>query len=300
MSVTLISICLAVALFAALALLMLAIVGEPSAVETRLAELSTTRPPVRRWDWRDVLSYITRPLVPFRKLLRKQGEEDLAYRLSLAGFRQAGDLDTFLNAKLLCPILGVLLATFAGRESVLPIALVLAALGYFAPDLYLIRAIARRKRAIELALPDAMDLLVMCMEAGLGIDQAILRVASDMERSARHLSDELLLLSREQRAGRPRVDAWRNLAERVNIDTIRQFAAMLTQSERLGTPIATSMGQFADSLRTRRLLEAEEQAAKTTIKLVFPLALFIFPAMFVVILGPAGLAIVNAFESLGP
>ena len=143
--------------------------------------------------------------------------------------------------------MGVLLATFTGRDNMLPLGLVLAAAGFFAPDLFLIRAISPRKKAIALNLPDAMDLLVMCMEAGLGMDQAMLRVAKEMRHSAPELCDELLIISREQRAGRPRVDAWRGMADRVDLDIVRQFSSMLTQSERLGTPIATSLGQFADT-----------------------------------------------------
>jgi tight adherence protein C len=298
MTALLIAICVAVGLFAALALLIMAIVGDYSPVETRLAEVATLQPPRMEYSVRDVLSYLTRPLLPIRRLLRRKGEDELAYRLTLAGYREPGDLETFLNAKLLFPVLGVLLATFTGSDNIIPVGLVLAAAGFFAPDLFLIRAISKRKRAIALGLPDAMDLLVMCMEAGLGIDQAMLRVAKDMRPSAPELCEELLIIFREQRAGRPRVDAWRSMAERVDLDVIRQFSSMLTQSERLGTPIATSLGQFADSLRTKRLLEAEEQSAKTTIKLVFPLVLLIFPAMFVVVLGPAGIAIADAFTNV--
>ncbi|HVP55661.1 MAG TPA: type II secretion system F family protein [Candidatus Eisenbacteria bacterium] len=298
MSVLLIAICVAVAVFAATALIVVAIMGEQSAVEARLAEVAPVQPPRNSHGFRDVLTYVTRPLLPFRRLLRSKGEEDLAYRLGLAGYREPRDIDTFLNAKLLCPVLGVLLATFTGRDNMLPFGLVLAAVGFFAPDLYLMRTIARRKRAIALALADAMDLLVMCMEAGLGMDQAMLRVAKDLEFSSPELSDELLIIAREQRMGQPRVDAWRNMADRVDLDTVRQFSSMLTQSERLGTPIASSLGQFADSLRSKRLMEAEEKAAKTTIKMVFPLVLFIFPAMFVVILGPSGLSLIDAFKNL--
>lgn len=298
MTALLISICVAVGLFAALALLIVAIAGDRSPVEARLAEVTTLPPPRTEFGVRNLLSYLTRPLLPFRQLLRQRDEDELAYRLSVAGYRNPADIETFLNAKLLCPVLGVLIATFTGRDNMLPFGLVLAAAGFFAPDLFLMRAIAKRKRAIALSLPDAMDLLVMCMEAGLGMDQAMLRVAKEMRDSAPALSEELLIISREQRAGRPRVDAWRNMAERVDLDVVRQFSSMLTQSERLGTPIATSLGQFADTLRSKRLMEAEEQAAKTTIKLVFPLVLFIFPAMFVVILGPAGVAIMGAFDEL--
>ena len=298
MTVLLIAFCVAVGLFAALALLIVAIVGDNSPVETRLAEVAILQPPPPEYGVREVLSYLTRPLLPFRRLLHQKGEVELAYRLSIAGYREPGDIETFLNAKLLCPVLGVLLATFSGTDNMLPLGLVLAAVGFFAPDFFLIHAISRRKRAIAVSLPNAMDLLVMCMEAGLGMDQAMLRVAKEMQSSAPELCDELQIISREQRAGRARVDAWRSMADRVDLDVIRQFAGMLTQSDRLGTPIATSLGQFADTLRTNRLLEAEEHAAKTTIKLVFPLVLFIFPAMFVVILGPAVVTIGDAFGNV--
>jgi tight adherence protein C len=113
------------------------------------------------------------------------------------------------------------------------------------------------------------------------------------------LSYELMILCREQRAGKPRVEAWRTMADRLDVDAIRQFSSMLTQSERLGTPIARALAQFADGLRTKRLMSAEERAAKTSVKLLFPLVLFIFPAMFVVILGPAGITLAHAFEN-GP
>jgi tight adherence protein C len=130
----------------------------------------------------------------------------------------------------------------------------------------------------------------------LGIDQAVLRIATELESVFPELAEELLIISREQRAGKPRLEAWRSMADRVNIDTVRQFVAMLVQTERLGTPIAQALGLFADGLRTKRMLMAEERAAKTTVKLIFPLVFFIFPALFVVILGPAGITIMRAFE----
>jgi len=131
------------------------------------------------------------------------------------------------------------------------------------------------------------------MEAGLGLDQAVLRVAEEMELVCPELSEELLIISREQRAGKPRLEAWRSMADRVDLDTIRQFVAMLVQTEKLGTPIARALGIFADSLRTKRMLTAEENAAKTTIKLIFPLVFFIFPAIFVVLLGPAAITLMQ-------
>jgi len=121
----------------------------------------------------------------------------------------------------------------------------------------------------------------------------VLRVAEEMALVCPELSEELLIISREQRAGKPRTEAWRSMADRVDLDTIRQFVGMLVQTEKLGTPIARALGQFADSLRTERMLRAEENAAKTTIKLVFPLVFFIFPAIFVVLLGPAAIILMQ-------
>ena len=134
-------------------------------------------------------------------------------------------------------------------------------------------------------------------EAGLGIDQATLRISKEIEPVYPELSEELSIIGYEQRAGKPRLEAWRSMSDRVDLDTVRQFVAMLVQTDKLGTPIARALGQFADGLRTKRLLMAEEQAAKTTVKLIFPLAIFIFPALFVVLLGPGVLTVLKAIES---
>jgi tight adherence protein C len=288
----------AVALFAASALVIVLVVGERSATETRLAELQTYGADVAKVPFRyrveDLLNSLTSPLAPFRDWLRSRDEE-LAYRLSRAGFRRPEDAETFLSLKLLAPVLGVLLATFAGQNFFL-FALLLGAGAYFAPDALLFYAIGKRTAKIGRALPDTMDLLVICMEAGLGIDQAVLRISKELEGVYPDLSEELLIISHEQRAGKPRLDAWRSMSDRVDLEAIRQFVAMLVQTDRLGTPIAQALSQFADALRTKRMLMAEEQAAKTTVKLVFPLLFFIFPAMFVVLLGPAIIAIMKGFE----
>jgi tight adherence protein C len=238
----------------------------------------------------DVVSLLTQPLAPFRDWLRSRDDE-LAYRLGVAGYRKPEDVNTYLSAKLLSPVLGLLLATFTGRDNMLLWSLLLGAAGFFAPDIFLMSAMKRRKSKLALALPDVMDLMVICMEAGLGMDHAVLRIAKEMEMVYPEMSDELSIISREQRAGKPRVEAWRGMADRVDIEAIRQFAAMLIQTDRLGTPIANALGQFADTLRTQRMMEAEERAAKTTVKLIFPLVFFIFPAIFVVLLGPAAIAL---------
>jgi tight adherence protein C len=291
-----IAVCLAVAAFSAVGLVRLLSGGDRSQVKARLKEVTSLPSASRPHGIRHILQYITRTLLPFRRLVHLKGDEALAYQLALAGYRKTEDVDTFLTAKLLGPVLGILIATFASGSNLLPLCLVLGAAGFFGPDLFLLRTISRRKRAIALGLPDAMDLLVICMEAGLGMDQATLRVASELTDVAPALCEELLTITREQRAGKPRADAWRGMADRLNVDIVSQFAGMLAQSEHLGTPIAKSLGQFADTLRTKRLLEAEERAAKSSIKLIPPLVVFVFPAMFVVILGPAILAIAHAFE----
>jgi tight adherence protein C len=165
-----------------------------------------------------------------------------------------------------------------------------------APDFVLTQLVSRRQGSIRRALPDSLDLLVICMEAGLGIDQAMARVGDEIRLTSPALADEFQIINREQRAGKPRLEAWRSMAERVDIDFVRQFVAMLVQTERFGTPIANALGQFADTLRTRRTQAAEEAAAKAGVKLLFPLVIFIFPSIFVVALGPAIIAMGNLFS----
>jgi tight adherence protein C len=302
MSVLLMTIFLAVAVFAAITLLIFMAVGDRTPAEVRLAQLQSDRLNTAEsdvwesFDVQDLFSVVTRPLAPFRDWLRSR-DSQLAYRLSVAGFRRADDPDTFLSCKLLAPILGVLVATFFGSDNFLFLGMLFGVTGFFAPDMYLFYRMGKRKTAINKALPDALDLLVICMEAGLGIDQATLRIAKEIEIVYPELSDELSIIGFEQRAGKPRLDAWRSMSERVDLDTVRQFVAMLVQTDKLGTPIARALGQFADSLRTKRLLMAEEQAAKTTVKLIFPLAIFIFPALFVVLLGPGILTVLKALEN---
>jgi tight adherence protein C len=302
MTVLLITVFAALALFTASALAILIIAGRRSAAEVRLAKLRSPAVYVAEasntYRIQDALALLTRPLAPFREWLRSN-DEGLSYRLSLAGYRKPQDANTFLSLKLLAPIVGILLATFVGAQNLLVYGLFLSVGGFFAPDMFLFYAISKRKTKISMALPDAVDLLVICMEAGLGIDQAVLRVAKEIGHVYPELSEEFLIIGREQRAGKPRLDAWRSLADRVDLDTVNQFVSMLVQTERLGTPIAQSLSVFADGLRTRRMMLAEEHAAKTTVKLIFPLAIFIFPALFVVLLGPGILTVMKALAEGG-
>ncbi len=292
----------ALALFAGAAFIIMALVGGKSPVESRLAAIQG-RPgfaddtEYEALGAQDLFALVTRPLAPFRDWLRSRDEE-LGYRLIGAGFRKPEDADTFLSAKLLGPIVGIIIATFTGSGNFFLFALLFGVLGFFVPDIYLFYKTAKRNQRIWKALPDALDLLVICMEAGLGIDQAVMKIATEVQPVYPEMSEELFIISREQRAGKPRLEAWRSMADRVDVDAIRQFVAMLVQTDRLGTPIAQALGTFADGLRSQRMLRAEENAAKTSIKLLFPLIAFIFPALFVVLLGPAVLRMMSTFEDI--
>lgn len=168
-------------------------------------------------------------------------------------------------------------------------------LGILAPDLWLNLTIKKRRERIRLSLPDALDFLAICVESGLGLDQAIVKVAREIRFHHPELSDELVQINLEQRAGKPRVEAWRHLAERTNLDVMRSFVHMLIQTERFGTPVSKSLGVFSDSLRTQRRQKAEEMAAKTTVKLIFPLVVFIFPSIFIVTIIPAVITLIASF-----
>ena len=178
----------------------------------------------------------------------------------------------------------------SGR-SVSSVIALLAAGAYLGPDLWLKARTKRRREQIRLGLPDALDLMVVCVDAGLGLDQALLRTGQELGTSHPAIAEEFMLINLEQRAGKPRINAWRDMADRTQLETVKGFATMLAQSDRFGTPISRALGTFADDLRKKRSQQAQELAAKTTVKLMFPLVLFIFPSMFIVLLGPAALTI---------
>jgi len=249
--------------------------------------------PVGGARWRGLLDVdrVAGIAKPLRGLLGSPQDTELVRRLASAGYRKPSHADVFYLVKLLLPVLAALAATFIIKRDIFFWVVILAAVGFLLPDLWLLRAVAKRRECVRLSLPDALDLLVICLEAGLGLDQALVRVGQELRISHPELSDEFLLINLEQRAGKPRIDAWRNMADRTGVDTVRQFVQMLVQTERFGTPISRSLGTFADALRIRRRQQAEEMAAKTTIKLIPPLVLFIFPSLFIVLLGPAAITI---------
>jgi tight adherence protein C len=165
--------------------------------------------------------------------------------------------------------------------------------GYLLPGFVLRRKIKKRQELITDSLPDALDLLVVCVEAGLGLNAAFVKITEEFKLSSPALSEEFDIVNREMVAGKPRQEALRALADRTGVEDVQSLVAMLIQTEKLGTSLSQSLRVHSDSLRTRRRQRAEEAAAKTTIKLVFPLVFLMFPALFIVILGPGVLQIIN-------
>lgn len=217
-------------------------------------------------------------------------------RLARAGYREKTYVNIFYGAKVLVPLGLCLLVLITGAHGVFLYFAALA-LGFLMPDFWLGNRIKARQTNLRLGLPDALDLLVICVEAGLGMDRAIVRTAEELALSQPQIADELTLVSLEQRAGRTRAAAWKNFGERTGVDSIRALASTLIQADKFGSGVGKTLRSHAESLRTRRRQDAEEQAAKTTVKLIFPLVLFIFPALFVVTLGPSMIVIMEQMKN---
>lgn len=250
------------------------------------------------------LSRIVKLTGPIAKLsLPKEGWEtsQLRIRFMNAGLRSAGTPILFFAAKTLLtialPALFVMYTVIAGKivspNNFMMMLLLLAAIGYFIPNALLARRITYRKREIFESFPDALDLIIVCVEAGLGLDAALARVGEEMHVRSPILGEELHLINLELRAGSSRERALRNLALRTGVEDIDTLVAMLVQSDRFGTNVADSLRVHAETLRTKRRLLAEEAAAKIAVKLLFPLIFFIFPSMLLVLLGPAFISIHN-------
>jgi tight adherence protein C len=169
----------------------------------------------------------------------------------------------------------------------------LAIAAYLLPGFALGRVITQRQQAIANGLPDALDLIIVCVEAGLSLDQAVMKASEELALSHRALADELQQVTNEVRAGKPRMEAFRNFAERTKVDDVRALVAMLIQTDRFGTSIAQALRTHADTGRSVRRQRAEERAAKLGVKLVFPLVFCLFPAMYVVMLGPGAIRIIR-------
>jgi tight adherence protein C len=174
----------------------------------------------------------------------------------------------------------------------------MAAVGWVGPVFYVRSRLKARQKDLQKAMPDMLDMLVVCVEAGLGLNQAFVRVADEIDHVSVVMAEQLALVNLEMRAGTPRDEAMKNLADRTGLTDMKSLVSMLVQTDRFGTSVADALRVHADTMRTKRRQRAEEAAAKTTIKLVFPLVLFVFPAMFVVVLGPSVIAIYRMFTHL--
>lgn len=212
-----------------------------------------------------------------------------------AGYRNPQAVLVLRGVRFLLPIAFVATVYFTGfyQQNPLIILALAAAAGYMGPEFVVTQMVRRRQHRLQLSLPDALDLLVISMEAGLGLDQAILRVSTELRTAHPELSEELQMVNLEMQLGKNRIESLRELANRTGVEDIKGLVAMLIQTDRFGTSLAQSLRIFSDDLRIKRRQRAEEQAAKTTVKMVPPLVFFIFPALMVVILGPGIIAIMK-------
>jgi tight adherence protein C len=282
----------------------------PSALRGRLSEIQQLGPFTESWvavhrrrAQRERLESILHTLGKRAASSRKDSGETRR-ALIMAGVRNDEAPALYYGARILgaiaMPALIILMGT-ALHTTVLrttPLLGVSILLGYYIPRFLLKVRIRKRQEAIRLGLADALDLLVICVEAGLGLNQALIRVAEEMAHACPAIAEEFGLVNLEMRAGTSRPEALRHLSERTGVEDLQSLVAMLIQTDRFGTSIAQSLRVHSDTLRTKRRQRAEEAAAKTTIKLVFPLVFFIFPSMFVVILGPAILHIMQQLSGV--
>jgi tight adherence protein C len=287
-----------------------ALAGRSRTVSQRLSDLSpvadqaavATAERRRRQRLREQLQDLLRVLG--EKMTPGRDQATIRKRLVQAGHRGPAAYSMFMGTRVvLAVVLAVLALAYTMASGVRPqqvavAAVVGALLGWMGPKFYLRRKARRRQLGIRRAMPDTLDLLVVCVEAGLGLNQALQRVAEEIRHVNRAMNEDLVLVNLEIRAGVDRTEALRNLAERTGVDDIRALTAMLIQTDRFGTSVAAALRTQSDALRTRRRQEAEEAAAKTTIKLVPPLVTCIFPAMFAVVLGPAAIQIMKFLGEL--
>lgn len=270
-----------------------------SSTVTKLAKQPERNIPTVRWFKEKAAPVLAKPVKP--KSADEQSQ--LRIRLANAGIRKDSAPVVFLASKTILGI-GLLILTLflslgAGHplKKVLGFTLFAGGIGFLLPEVWLYLAIKDRQEKIRYALPDCLDLMVVSVEAGLGLDAALIRVANEMGRVHPELSEEFMITNMEMQMGLPRSEALSNLAERTGVSEVRSLTAMLIQAERFGTSIAKALRTHADSLRTKRRQEAEERAAKTAVKLILPLILFIFPAIFVVLAGPAVLKLWETLTS---
>jgi tight adherence protein C len=291
---------LAFTVFCSVALLLAPMLLKPAPEVQRVLDVtaskqSETRQFLGEEELRDKLLKLAHA---FRGKLGIGENPKLKARLAAAGMRDAGTPDFFFAAQFLTPLLGAFGGSFIGDNTLFWV-LALAVVGYMAPDFWLTMRTNKRKERIRKSMPDAMDLLVICVDAGLGLDQALLRVGAELSLSHPDISQEFAQVNLAQRAGQPRLEAWQILADRTQIEEFQAFVSMLTQTDRFGTPVTKALARFSEELRLKRRQRAEEAATKTKIKIIFPLVLCIFPCIFIVLLAPAILIVAEGMKGMG-
>ena len=255
-----------------------------------------------------VAELVAQGLSPLARLARPTSDDELRAlraRLAHAGFRSRNAVQLFLGAKALVPLLlvGIVLWVHVARVEGLKLlsmyVLGAAAIGFFTPNVWLDGRVRQRQLAVNRGLPDVLDLLVTCVEAGLGLDASIQRVSAEIALSHPALAEELTLAFLEVKAGVPRTEAFRRLAERTGVQDLRTLAATLNQTEMFGTSIATALRVQAEGMRVHRMQRAEERAAVLSAKMTFPLVVCFLPSLLVGIIGPAMVNIVRALKGVG-
>ncbi len=268
----------------------------PNQSQRRLQKMAQ---PAEKTDWVKTAVSLAGPFARLSVPDGKWENSPLRIKFINAGIRSANAPILFYAAKTLLPLLFAAAAyvalTVAGKSlesmTLILVLLIVATIGCYIPNIALSRAIKSRKREIFDNFPDAADLMLVCVEAGLGLDAALIRVADEMKIKSRALTEEIHLTNLEIRAGSTREQALRNLGLRTGVEEINTFVSMLSQADKFGTSIGESLRVFSDDLRHKRQIRAEELAAKLPTKMLFPMVLCIFPAISMVILGPAGIRV---------
>jgi tight adherence protein C len=255
--------------------------------------------PAARWFKEKAAPVLARAVKP--KSVEEQS--NLKIKLANAGYRQEGTPVTFLAGKMILGAAGLIgalvftLSSGAEVQKIFGITAFAGGIGFMLPDIWLYLSTKDRQEKLRYGLPDCLDLMVVSVEAGLGLDAALLKVSQEMGRVHPEVAEEFMLVNREIQMGLTRAEALQNIAIRTGVPEVRSLSAILIQAEKFGTSIASALRNHAESMRTKRRQEAEERAAKTAVKLVLPLILFIFPAIFVVLAGPAMLKLWEVLSS---
>ena len=291
-------IALAFTVFLLVALLLAPVILRPSPAARRMMEMvQSTRPDLRSVGPKERMQ---RTILSMAKGLQARlgltEDEKVKQQLLSAGIKSSQSMSAYAASRFIGPVIGLGCGSLI-RSNTVFWALSLGAVFYLVPDMWLRMKIKKRRERIRKSLPDALDLLVICVEAGLGLDQAMLRVGQELIISHPDIHQEFMQVNLEQLAGKPRLEAWKSAAERTKIPEFSLFVSMLTQADRFGTPIVRALSRFGDEIRLKRRQRAEEMAAKTKIKILFPLVLFIFPCIFIVLLAPAILNIAKNMQA---